>query len=210
MTVLYVARPSISPDQPWAMRRYLPVVIPGVAFAIAVALVAGGRAACAAHEPRARATGRAGLVAVALLVAVPTAVAARPFARARAQHGALAAVHHICRAAGDDTAVLVYGYHFLDVELPQPLSGFCGVPAGKATGVDLPLLARQWRERGRRLMVATAVPETVLKAAPGSTVVGHERVAGDAEPERVFDRRPRRFKPIPVDIWLIRIPANAS
>src|SRR5207245_11034655 len=37
VTVLYLARPSISPDQPWAMRRYLPVVIPGLAIAVAVA-----------------------------------------------------------------------------------------------------------------------------------------------------------------------------
>ena len=34
VALLYVARPSITPDQPWAMRRYLPVVIPGIAIAL--------------------------------------------------------------------------------------------------------------------------------------------------------------------------------
>ncbi|MDP9332832.1 MAG: hypothetical protein M3Q30_05940, partial [Actinomycetota bacterium] len=73
VTVMYIARPSISPDQPWAMRRYLPIVIPGLAIAVAVALATGWRAAGSTRGSRARATARAGLVAVALLVAVPSA-----------------------------------------------------------------------------------------------------------------------------------------
>jgi hypothetical protein len=209
VTVMYLARPSISPDQPWAMRRYLPVVIPGLAIAVAVALATGWRAAGSTGRSRTRDAARAGMVAVSLLVAAPTASAALPLARARAQHGALAAVHHICRAAGDDGAVLVYGYHFLDIELPQPIRGFCGVPVGLGTNVDLSLLARQWHDLGRRLLVATAVPDTVMQKAPGATIIGHERVAGDAEPERVFDRAPRRYKAIPVEIWLLQVPANS-
>ena len=35
MTVFYIARPSISPDHLWAMRRYLPIVLPGMAIAAA-------------------------------------------------------------------------------------------------------------------------------------------------------------------------------
>jgi hypothetical protein len=117
-------------------------------------------------------------------------------------------VRHICRAAGADSAVLVYGYHFLDAELPQPISGFCGVPVGRATNVDLLQLALQWHDLGRRLIIATAVPDLVIRNAPGAAIIGHERIAGDEEPERVFDRRPRRFKRIPIDIWLLQIPAN--
>src|SRR5207245_58506 len=111
-----------------------------------------------------------------------------PFARARAQHGALAAVHHICRVAGDDSAVLVYGYRYLDIELPQPIRGFCGVPVGRATAVDLLQLARKWHELGRRLLVATAVPDQVLRNAPGASIVGHEVISDDDDPERVFER----------------------
>jgi hypothetical protein len=36
--LLYVTVPSIVPDQIWAMRRYLPVVIPGLLLAAAVVL----------------------------------------------------------------------------------------------------------------------------------------------------------------------------
>ncbi len=210
VAVMYIARPSISADQPWAMRRYLPVVIPGVAIAIVVALEAGWRRARSAHGSRTRTAAAFGMVAVLLLVTVPTATAAWPFARARAQDGAVAAVHHICRTAGHQGAVLVYGGHFLNTELPNALRTFCGIPVGSANTVDLPALARQWHALGRRLFVATVVPSQVLSTAPGSTIAGHEVVSDDDEPERVFDRAPRRFKPIPVDIWLLEVPATAN
>ncbi len=35
--LLYFWRPSIHPDHPWAMRRFLPVILPGICVAIAVA-----------------------------------------------------------------------------------------------------------------------------------------------------------------------------
>ena len=48
IALLYVARPSIAPDQPWAMRRFLPVVIPGAAIALATlfATLWAARSAC--------------------------------------------------------------------------------------------------------------------------------------------------------------------
>ncbi len=208
VAVMYIARPSITPDQPWAMRRYLPVVIPGIAIALAVALQAGWRAARSARASFARTAATAGVGAVALLVAAPTAAAAVPLVHARMQHGALAAVHHICRTAGDDGAVLVYGSRYLDIELPQTIRGFCGLPVAKSSAVDMLELARDWKALGRRLLVATAVPDVVLSRAPGASIVGHEVISDDDEPERVFDRAPRRFRPNPVEIWLLQIPAN--
>ena len=63
---------------------------------------------------------------------------------------------------------------------------------------------------GPRAAFATAVPDVVLKRAPGATIVGHEVISDDDEPERVFDRAPRRNKAIPVEIWLLQVPANGS
>jgi hypothetical protein len=204
VAVMYIARPSITPDQPWAMRRYLPVVIPGIAIALAVALQAGWRAARSMRASIARTAVGAAVV----LVAAPAA--AVPFVHARMQHGALAAVHHICRTAGDDGAILVFGARYLDIELPQTIRGFCGLPVAKSSTVDMVELARDWRALGRRLLVATAVPDVVLSRVPGATIVGHEVISDDDEPERVFDRAPRRNKAIPVEIWLLQMPANGS
>jgi hypothetical protein len=210
VAVMYIARPSIQADQVWAMRRYLPVVIPGMAIAVAVALEAGWGAARSARGTFTRAVAGGGLVAVVLLIVVPTAVAAAPFARARAQHGAEAAVHHVCSSAGSDSAVLVYGHRFLDVELPDAIRAFCGVPVGAATGIDLVQLARQWSGLGKRLLVAVTVPDPVLRGAPGATVVGHYVISDDDDPEKVFERAPRRFAPNPREIWLIEIPVRAK
>jgi hypothetical protein len=56
MTVFYIARPSISPDQLWAMRRYLPIVLPGMAIAAAAAaLWATSRSRRSWSRPRERA-----------------------------------------------------------------------------------------------------------------------------------------------------------
>src|SRR4029077_8562354 len=79
VAVMYLARPSITPDQPWAMRRFLPVVIPGIAIAIAAVLVRVWQAATSVRVARARATALAGVVALGLCVAVPPARAAATF-----------------------------------------------------------------------------------------------------------------------------------
>jgi hypothetical protein len=210
VAILYLARPSIQPGQPWAMRRYLPVVLPGIAIAVVVALVAGWDVARAVVGTFARRAATAVTAAIALLVVVPTAVAAVPFAHARMQHGAEAAVHGICNVAGHDGAVLVYGGHYLDLELPQVIRAFCGVPTANSYSVDFPQLARQWHDVGRRLLVATAVPRAVLDRAPGAAIVGHYVISDDDDPERVFDRAPKRFQPNPTEIWLLQIPAPAG
>jgi hypothetical protein len=206
VAVMYLARPSIAPDQPWAMRRFLPVVIPGVAIAITVALQSAWRAAHSLSGKRARGLAFAGVGLLALFVWVPAARAASPFVTARAQHGAEAAVHAVCRETGSDAAILVFGGAFLDDELPDNVRSFCGVPTSKSSTVDLTALARAWKADGRRLIVLTAAPQAVRRNAPDASIIGHHVIADDAEPERVFDRAPRRFKAAPTEIWVMSVP----
>ncbi len=210
MTVLYLARPSIAPDQPWAMRRYLPVVIPGIAIAMVVAIESVWRFAREQRGAVARGVAVA-IVGVAVLAfALPTANAARPFVRARVQHGAAAAINGLCRVAGPDGAVLVYGHAFLNNELPQPISAFCGVPVGTSSTVDIPALARTWHGLGRRLVVVTAVPESVVKLVPSAKVAAHLVVSDDHDIEKSFDHAPRRDAPAPMNIWILEIPVGAG
>ena len=86
---------------------------------------------------------------------------------------------------------------------------FCGVPTASASGSICSSLRAQWHEvRTPVPRVATVLPDAVMKKAPGSSVVGHFVVSDDADPERVYERAPRRFDPVPVDIWLIEVPPN--
>jgi hypothetical protein len=207
VAVMYLARPSITPDQPWAMRRFLPVVIPGVAIAIAATLQFAWRSARSVRSSRVRGVALAGVGVLAAFVWVPAARSGAPLVGARAQHGAVAVVHGICRETGPDAAVLVFGGAFLNIELPDTVRAFCGVPTAKSSPTDLPAIARKWKNAGRRLYVLTAVPDAVRQRAPGATVVGHHVVADDHEPERAFDRSPRRFIAGPTEIWVLSIPA---
>lgn len=208
--LIYLARPSITPDQPWAMRRFLPVVIPAITIAIAAVIVCVWRAAMSVRLPWRRAAAVVGVAALGLAVLVPPAYAARPFVRARAQHGADAAIHGICRESGDDAAVLVFGGAYLDVELPDVIRAFCGVPTAKSSTADLPRLAQSWRAAGRRLVVVTAAPTVVKSRLPGAMVIGHHVVRDDDAPQRVFDKAPRRLGGNPTEIWVLAAPDTPS
>lgn len=64
--VLYVAAPNVAPDLPWATRRFVPAVFPGVSLLAGYAAVEAGRALGRAWDARAGAAFAAALAAVAL------------------------------------------------------------------------------------------------------------------------------------------------
>ncbi|CAA9464082.1 MAG: Uncharacterized MFS-type transporter [uncultured Rubrobacteraceae bacterium] len=64
--VLYVAAPNVAPDLPWATRRFVPAVFPGVSLLAGYAAVEAGRALGRAWDARAGAALAAVLAAVAL------------------------------------------------------------------------------------------------------------------------------------------------
>jgi hypothetical protein len=204
VTLLYVGRPSISPDQLWAMRRYLPMVLPVMTIAAAAA------AACciallAGRLPMWRAP--ATVVLVALMV-LPAANAGRPIARAQMQRGALAAVHHICRTVGPNGALAIEPEGLLAITLPQAVRGFCGVPASgvkrnpvRPVGSDL----REWEKQGRTLYVAAANEHPAVAPGVKTTQVAHLTIDDATEPARVFGHRPASYVPRPAEIWLYRV-----
>jgi len=203
VTVLFVARPSVSPDQLWAMRRFLPIVLPAMTIAAAAAAI-WSTGAIAKWQPQLRVPA-VGLVVAALLV--PAALTGRPFLDAQMQGGALDTVRSICADAGPDAAIAVEPYAFLGAELPQTLRGFCGVPTAALLpdpGLVLGSYARQWKNAGRKLFMVTARRPAQV-AAPNVIQVAHLVVADAREPERTLGRRPRRYAPRRIDVWLYRV-----
>jgi hypothetical protein len=211
-TLLYITRPSITPDQPWAMRRYLPIVLPTIAILVAVVLAAAWNARSQVTRPVARFGVAFGVVVLALLIAVPTAWAARPFLRARQQHGALAAVHRLCHDIGPDGAVLVMPAGLIRLELPQTLRSFCAVPAAvpkRTAEYEVHELADDWASHGRHLFVAASSPHGWARP-DDAKLVDHVSVADEEQLERPFDRRPRTRRPRPRDVWLYEIPVAGA
>ncbi|PIE27346.1 MAG: hypothetical protein CSA58_04835, partial [Micrococcales bacterium] len=68
-TLLYLARPSITPDQAWALRRFLPVVLPAVliGFAFALQWIWNSSRVSDGNPKRVRVRRWVGAVAVSLL-----------------------------------------------------------------------------------------------------------------------------------------------
>lgn len=204
VAVLYIARPSISPDHLWAMRRYLPVVLPAMIIAATAAAI---------WATSKLAVWRSGLRAPIVVVfagamLIPPAIVGLPLAGAQMQGGSLAAIHTICSAAGRDAAIAVTPYAYMGAELPQALRSFCGVPA-EALVVNQPTpltdFAREWQQSGHRFYVVTTSRNLVTTTAPAAVEVAHVVVHDAREPERTATRAPRHYAPRPVELWLYRV-----
>jgi len=141
--LLYITVPSIVPDQIWAMRRYLPVVIPGLLLAAAVVLGLLARRS------------RAGMVAAALvagiMIVIPAALSSR-LVTVRDLVPQLAEVRNLCDDLPADAAVLVTDS--LAVTYPQTARSYCQVPVAavrQPTRAQLKQVQAAAQAHGRRL-----------------------------------------------------------
>lgn len=154
MSLLYFNRSSIVPDQVWAMRRFLPTIIPGLLLA-AVSVVYLLWKARPWLMPVA-----AGL-AVAT-VAVPAAIT-WPMERVRTGVPQLAIVRQICAAVGDKGAILTVDAS-TSSSLQQTLRAYCDVPAASyldPTSAQLSTVAAAATHYGRTVYILGQTPETV-------------------------------------------------
>ncbi|WP_432546372.1 hypothetical protein [Kineococcus sp. SYSU DK004] len=231
--LLTLYRPGITPDHPWADRRFVPVVLP------AVVLLAVAALAWAVREVPRRsralpvtvpAPAVAGVGAVLLLV--PAALATVPVAGQRTEAGQVAAVAEACAALretyGEDVVALAVDARSRN-EWPQVLRGTCGVPSAALvvpTAVGRPgepaheeaLTAAVERAAGR-VRAAGGVP--VLVAAGGERAPREALAALGAEdaqpltylrttePERLLTRRPEGAQRITVELWAAPAPEEA-
>jgi hypothetical protein len=188
---VYVADAHIFPDQIWAMRRYVPAVIPGL---ILLGVWAAGRLR---WRPAVAAL-------VAAIVALP-AVHLGPVVSVHEQAGGVAAINVICDALPDDAAVwTVPGPE--ETRLIQPLHAFCGVPVGQsppdASADVMKKAKRTAAAHGRRLFLISTrarplAREAALDAPPAPvTTYRYERL------EQTLARRPVHRLPQQVAFYI--------
>jgi hypothetical protein len=117
---LYFWRPMIYADHPWEMRRYLPVVVPGICVSIAAA-------ADALWSTRGRLQHVWRVAAMAMLAVVlwREVGMARPFWRVTEKSGALAAVEQIARLIPAD-AIVLFTHPGPEVLVTTPLAMHLG------------------------------------------------------------------------------------
>jgi hypothetical protein len=211
-------QPDVVPDQPWASRRLVPLVLPGL---LLCAIWAAGWLAAGARE-RGAARVTSGLVgafcAVALLV--PSAATAfgaglshagksgglRLVARGMALHrtgqGEDAAVARLCSAIGRSAAVVIVD-RVVAEQFTQVIRGMCGVPAGwmvgqPAAAVDS-VLARI-AAHGRRPVLLAARPSQ-LAGFGGSPVRVLSLVTAQAPHQ--LTQPPGGPVTVRYDIWMV-------
>lgn len=195
LCVLYLVKSSITPDQIWAMRRYLPVVLPGLLGA------AGYLLSRVWSWPRrwARPVG-AGLAG--LLVGVPAAVT-HPMEFVRQYVPQLAQIRVVCQQAGTDGAVLVVGQSMANA-YGQTVRAFCHVPVqamDDPSQADLATIRAAVANHGRRLYVITqdrgAVPWTAGPQAPAPLYTVYEQ----RWPTRLLDV-PQHAEDAEILLWM--------
>ncbi|MCK2221211.1 glycosyltransferase family 39 protein [Actinomadura sp. ATCC 31491] len=175
-TVTTLVRPEITPDHPWAARRLVPVVIPGLVVLAAYGL----------ERLRARTGGRRWVSALAVLaVLVPPAVTSIGTAFTPVERGEAAAVAAMCAKLPANASVLIVERVTGD-RFTQVVRGMCDRPAARvrrAAGVDVARDDETWRLAGR-IRAAGRVP--VVLAADA------DQVARYGAPVHVLSLRTRQ------------------
>ncbi|MGI4896185.1 MAG: hypothetical protein ACRYF3_13835, partial [Janthinobacterium lividum] len=215
-TLLTLYRPGITPDHPWADRRFVVVVLPAVVvFAIAaIAWITARLPAAVARvlpvrEPGDRVVPMVAVVVLAVLVVLPAVLATAPVAAQRTERGEVAAVERACSSfAAGDVAIAVDSR--ARNEWPQVLRGTCGVPSASivvSTAVGaigspqyLATLTAAIERESARVRLAGHTPVLVAAGGAADAVqtlrglgVADPRVVSDlrtAEDERVLEERP--------------------
>ena len=135
VTVLY--DPAVAPDQPWASRRLVPFVLPGLILAATWA--ATWLKDVAARLGRSRTTAAAVATCAMASLVIPTGLtdldlgstssglAAHGMAFRRIGVGELAAVNKLCRSIGPDASVVILDSLTAD-RFAQVVRGICGIP----------------------------------------------------------------------------------
>jgi hypothetical protein len=200
-TVLSLVRPGITPDHPWAERRFVVVALPAL---VLLATFAARWLTSKAVRPAAR---RPVALLAGVAIIAPTVWASAALFPLRTEVGQPGAVEQVCAALPADAAVLLLDPR-AKREWPPALRGRCGVPAASVgeAGSEPPSAATV-----RRLVAATrAAGHTPVLLTAGSP---DPLVAVGAEPRkivtldthedaRVLEHRPSHPVPLAIEVWL--------
>jgi hypothetical protein len=194
-SVIYLWKPSIIPDQIWAMRRFVPATLPLLVLLAAVAIaalaqLAAKSAAGAAWQRSVLIVGAAGL----LMFPIATA---SPVASFEPQAGALTVVQGLCRTVGPRSAIVFAANDAPGVLLPTAVRTWCDVPVAVLTRpqsqAEILQMARSWQAGGRKLWVVGSSAALTEKSAPGTNARHIATASSPRELEMTIQRAPAAY-----------------
>jgi 4-amino-4-deoxy-L-arabinose transferase-like glycosyltransferase len=201
--LLYLIRPSITADQVWATRRFLPIVIPGVIL-LAVWLLS-----VLYKKDSLRAFGKSVnarlAVKVLMVIALLSPVAiSYPFLTVRNFSPQLEQVNSVCETVPDTALVLWLGESGkLSI---QPTQTICG---NESLGIRTPVTSGEWKEVAKiaadnqtRIVVGAFAED--LDALSANDRLAMERVssADIIDIEHTYRRFPVKTITTPREVWL--------
>jgi hypothetical protein len=202
--LLYTLRPSITPDQIWAMRRFLPVIFP------VLVLLAWAVISAIAHA-EAASLRRSFAIVLGLATIVYPITTIRDVSRMTEQRNMLPIVTNACKIIGPHGAVVMLQDQpprsVAYLSDPQTLRGFCNVPvviaSRQSTKRTLRTLASEWRKDGRKLFVVDEHAQAIRSLFPNANV----RTTGRRQDlhilEQTLTRIPERFAPAALQVTIV-------
>lgn len=204
-TLTTLWRPGITPDHPWASRRLISIVIPGLLLLAVWGLAWGLRwLRSIGYGPRMTAVAAAAGI-MALLV--PATVTSAGLMFVRTEQGEVAAVRSLCARLGQNASVLIVERATAD-RFTQVIRGMCRVPTARlhteATQGDVRRIIDKIHAAGRRPVTLGGSATSVAPYGTATRVV-HIKSRQD---EHTLVTPPNGTWGLTLDIWLSEPPKS--
>ena len=197
--LLYTLRPSITPDQIWATRRFLPAVFP-VLILLAWAVI------CVLARAKATSLRRSFAIVLGVATIVVPVLTIRNVSQMTEQRGLLPVVTGACKIIGPHGAVVMLPTSVSHLSDPQTLRSFCNVPvvvaARGATPRAIRTLAARWREQGRQLFVVGERAQAIRQMFPAAIVRSTGWRADSHFLEQTLTRIPSKYAPVRLQVTI--------
>jgi hypothetical protein len=211
LTALYLWAPNITPEQVWAMRRFVPASLPLFVIAAAVATDAGV-SAVKSMVRRTAWTRIAVAAGATAMVAFPLGTTL-PVANLSWQANYLPLVNRTCDIIGPHAAVLMPAGDYSTITLAQTLRTWCNVPVAplrNSTNIDVRAVAARLRAQGRTVWVVGDSAASVSRVDPALTPSLVGTAVSSREPEKTLSRAPQQYATSTLTLYAAKLSTSTA
>jgi hypothetical protein len=205
---LYIWKPSISPDQIWAMRRFVPAAMPLLVLLAALAL--STVSALMARQAGSLASRGVLAVGAAAMILFPIGTTI-PVGGFRPEAGVSAAISTLCGTIGPKAAIVAAAGDTGVPDYIAALRSWCNVPVAMLTkpfsAAQIQRLADEWKAEGATLWVVGSTPALVKASAPGLSPTLLASANSRKELEMTINRPPSKYVDLKLNIYGSRVTA---
>jgi hypothetical protein len=211
LTALYLWAPNITPEQVWAMRRFVPASLP--LFVIAAAVAADAGVSAVKTMVRSTAWTRIAVAAGATAMVTFPLGTTLPVANLQWQANYLPLVNRTCDIIGPHAAVLMPAGDYSTITLPQTLRTWCNVPVAplrNSTNIDVRAVAARLHAQGRTVWVVGDSAASVSRVDPALTPSLVGTAVSSREPEKTLLRPPQEYTTSTLTLYAAKLSTSTA